>query len=348
MPRSWIRLALFSLLLLAGIVLLIFSSRPETPLPTPIPTLLADNSETRVEITPGTAPRLYNFSSRRLKLGSTTPGFGFAAEIRSADGQMVSRFSPLLQEIQLTLAAGAFYQLALAPSDSLMTGAVSLNLGSAVIAPQTLDGTAYRGADCRAANTTGVDAVVRSAPTAQHALLGLLPANGVLPVIGRTDDNWYTVSFAERLGWVTGAVVALEGDCGGLPVVRNPAIPDAPDDAQAFLLQVDRDASGSFSDAISTPGGDTRDLLWVQIANLDTRPPNNYREFVLTLDCQGTDSAAVRWGSAYQPTLVCGASIALPFLSGGAQLPIAIQFAPGSRQSYVAYTVSVQPAAAVG
>lgn len=351
MPRAWIRLTLFSvpLLLLAGAALLFLNPRASAPQPQPIPTLLADNSETRVEITPGAAPHLYNFSSRRLKLGSTTPGFTFAAELRSADGQTVARFSPLLEEVQLTLAAGAFYQLALTPTDARQTGAVALDLGSAVIAPETLDGTAFRAADCQATNGAATAAVVRSAPGAQYALLGLLPADGTLPALGQTDDRaWYTVSFAERLGWVAGSAVGLAGDCAALPVVRNPAIPDAPADAPAFLLQVDRDGSDTFSEAISTPGGDTRDVIWVQIINLDVRPPNNYREFTLTLTCAGTGSAGLRWGSAYAPTLGCGASVVLPFLNSSAQMPIAVQFTPESHQSYVEYALSVQPAAAVG
>lgn len=349
MPRSWIRLALFSILLLvaAGVGLLIVSSRPQTPVPTPIPAQLPDNSETRVEMTPGSASRLYNFSTRRLKLGSETPGFAFAAEIRSADGQTVAHFTNLLQEVQVTLADG-MYQLFLTAGDPRVTGAISLDLGSAVNAPDTLDGTAYRAANCRVTNAASSDAIIRSAPAEEYAVLGLLPPNGTLAAIGRTDNDWYTVSYAERIGWIAGGVAALEGDCGALPVVRNPTIPTAPTDAPAFLLQVDRDGNGTFSESISAPGGDTLDTVWVQIVNLDTRPPNNYREFVLMLDCRGTGAEAVRWGSAYGTSLACGTSIVLPFLSGRAQQPIAIQLPAGSHQSYVEYKLNVFPSEAAG
>ena len=350
-PRSWIRLALCALTLL--VILSACAVSPSTPTPTPIPTLLAENSETRVDLMPGSASRFYNFpaaSATRLKLNSRTPGFTFTAEIRDAVGKTVAAFGSQLQDVLVTLAPGnGFYQIAVSAADPLKVGTVSLALGSAVIAPATLDGTALRAVNCRVANAAGADAIVRSAPAVQYAILGLLAPNGSLPVIGRTDDNgWYTVDFAERRGWVRGDVIALDGDCVALPVVRNPTIPNAPADAETFLVQVDRDASGTFRQAISAPDGDTTDLVWVRVINLDTNPPNNYREFALTLDCQGTGVTAVRWGSAYNPALACGASIVLPFLDSSAQQPISVLFPPGNRQSYVEYTLSILPADAMG
>jgi hypothetical protein len=190
--------------------------------------------------------------------------------------------------------------------------------------------------------------LVRSAPAEQYAVLGMLPTGGALPVIGRTDNNWYSISFAERQGWVAGDVIALDGDCGALPVLRNPTIPNASADAPAVLLDVDRDASGMLDGDISAPGGDTNDLIWVRVINLDTRPPNNYREFALMLDCSGIGDGDVRWGDPANPTRRCGDSIILPFLSGQAQTPIAIVLPPGSRQSYVTYTLSVMRPDAAG
>lgn len=351
MGRSWIRLALGALTSL--LILSACAAPPSTPIPTSIPTLLADNSETRVDLMPGSPSHLYNFpaaSATRLKLDSRTPGFAFTAEIHDAVGKTVAAFGSQLQDVLVTLSpSNGFYEIAVSSADPLKVGTVSLALGNAVIAPATLDGTALRAVDCRVSNSAGADAIVRSAPTAQFAILGLLTPSGSLPVMGRTDDSaWYTVAFAERRGWLRGDVVSLAGDCASLPVVRNPTIPDAPVDAEAFLMQVDRDASGTFQQTISAPNGDTSDLIWVRVVNLDTNPPNNYREFALTLDCQGTGVSAVRWGSAYQPTQVCGASVVMPFLSGSAQQPISVQFPPGSRQSYVEYTLRIQPPAAVG
>ena len=354
-PRALIKITLVILPMLGlmAVAVLILSARTASlPQPMPIPTPLAANSETRVDLTPGSAARLYSItaaSATRLQLDSRTPGFAFAAEIRSAAGQTVARFNNGLQDVQLTLAPDVgLYQIAVSAADPRQAGTLSLALGSAVIAPETLDGTAFHAVNCRVTNAVGTNALIRSAPADQYALLGLLPANASLPAIGRTDNDWYTVDFAERQGWMRGDVVALSGDCGALPVVRNPTIPNAPADAQAFLIQVDRDGSGTFREAISAPDGDTQDVIWVRIINLDSQPPNNYRSFALTLDCTGVGVEAVRWGDAHAPTLACGATVVLPFLNGNAQTPIAVLFPSGSHQSYVEYTLSVQPMTAVG
>jgi hypothetical protein len=160
-------------------------------------------------------------------------------------------------------------------------------------------------------------------------------------VIGRTDNDWYSISFAERQGWVAGDVIALDGDCDALPVLRNPTIPDAAADMPAVLIDVDRDASGTLDGEISAPGGDTNDTIWVRVINLDTRPPNNYREFTLTLACDGTGTEYVRWGEPANPSLRCGDSVTLPFLSGQAQTAIFVTLPTGSRQSYVTYRLNV-------
>jgi hypothetical protein len=350
-PRSWIKLALLVLpfVLVMAVGVLIFSTRtPVSAQPTPIPTLLADNSETRVDVS-GT--RLYSFSSTRLKLNNHTPGFAFAAEIRNAAGQTVASFTNLLQDIQLTLAPNSgFYQITVSAVDPLKPGTLAFLLGSAITAPATLDGTMYRAANCRVTNPAEASALVRSAPAVQYTVLGMLPASGSLPVIGKTDNDWYTVSFAERQGWIAGDVISLDGDCAALPVLRNPTIPNASADAPAVLLDVDRDGSGTLEGDISAPDGDTNDLIWVRIINLDTRPPNNYREFALTLDCggMGTGNEALRWGDPVSPTRRCGESLVLPFLSGQAQTPIAVILPPGSRQSYVTYALSVTRPEAMG
>ncbi len=358
-PRSPIKLALLVIpaLGLAGValfLLLILTPRPAAVVqPQPLATWLPANSETRVDFKGSTAistTRLYNFAAptaTRLKLDATTPGFAFAAEIRDAAGQTVAAFTDKLQSVQVTLAGDpGQYQIALSAADAKADGTVALLLGGAIIAPAALDGTTLRANDCRVTNPGDVNTLIRSAPADRYAVIGLLPPGASLPVIGRTDNDWYTVDFNERQGWVAGAVIAPVGDCAGIPIVRNPAIPTAPGDPDALLLQVDRDASAAFHNAISTPEGDTRDLIWVRAINLYTEPPNNFREFALTLNCRGDGAENLRWGSAYQPDLRCGATLVLPFIVSSTQQPIVVQFAPGSPQSYADYDLSVQPTTA--
>ena len=356
--RSPIKLALLAIpaLVLVGVALLfllITAPRSAAVEPQPLATWLPANSETRVDFkgSAATSPtRLYNFTAptaTRLKLDATTPGFAFAAEIRDAAGQTVAAFTDKLQSVQVTLAGDpGQYQIALSAADAQADGTVALLLGSAIIAPAALDGTTLRASDCRVTNSGEVNALIRSAPADRYAVIGLLPPGASLPVIGHTDNDWYTVDFNERQGWVAGTVIAPVGDCAGISRVNNPAIPTAPVDPDALLVQVDRDGSATYHNAISTPGGDTGDLIWVRAINLYTEPPNNFREFALTLTCSGDGAENLRWGSAYQPDLRCGATLVLPFIVSNAQQPLIVQFAPGSPQSYAEYDLSVQPVTA--
>ncbi len=344
--RVWFRLALSALLAILGACAMPTPSA--TPQPTAIPPQLAANSETRLDLAPGSAARLYSFSDERIRIDSRTPGFAFSAEIRDAAGKTVATFARSLRDVQLTLEPqNGLYQVALAAANPQQAGTLSLALGSAVLAPALLDGTAYRAPDCRVTNSASLNAIIRSAPAESYAVLALFPQGAVLPVIGRTDNDWLSVALGERQGWVSAGVTTLEGDCAALPVLRNPTIPSAPADAQAHLLQADRDGSGTFRESISTPDGDTSDLVWVRVINLDTAPPHNYREFSLTLACSG-QSDALRWGSPNSPSLRCGESLVLPFLNTSNQYALVVTFAAQSPQSYTEYTLTLAPAGALG
>ncbi len=348
-----IKMALFTLppLVLLAVAGLILSLRAAPAAPAAaLPTWLPANSQTNVQLTPGSAPLLYSFNltgATRVKLDTSSPNFGFAAEIHDSAGQMVAAFHERLQTVQFTLASG-LYQLVVSGVDPKQMGTVSLALGDAVIAPQALDGAAQHVLDCQITNTSPADVLVRSAPAAQYAVLGTLTQKGALAALGRTDNGWFSIAFGERQGWIRSDVVTPSGNCGSLPVVHNPAIPVAPVDVPAYLLQVDRDGSGVFTQAISTPDGDHDDLIWVRVINLYTEPPNNYRQFVLTLDCRGERTDYLRWGSPYAPTHRCGESITLPFLTGDEQQPISVLFAPGSPQNYVDYQLRVELPKSVG
>jgi len=184
------------------------------------------------------------------------------------------------------------------------------------------------------------DVIVRSYPGAQFAELGFL--NSDLTALGATDDGWVTVGYGERRGWLRSENLRFAGVCDSLPTVRNPMIPTAASDAEVFAVQIDRDNEGSFRNSISTPDGDVNDLLWVTIINLYNQPPNNMREFTLTLECNGTNTDSVRWGWAYRaPTMHCGEAITIPFMIGNSQQPFTITFAPNSPQSYIDYTLHI-------
>lgn len=198
---------------------------------------------------------------------------------------------------------------------------------------------------CSIASAVPGDVYVRSYPGAQFAELGIL--NGDMTALGVTDDGWVTVGYGERRGWLRAENLRFNGACESLPDVRNPLIPTAPLDDQAFAVQIDRDGEGTFSNTISTPEGDSSDVLWVVIINLYSAPPNNLREFTLTMQCDGAQADSLRWGWAYRaPTLRCGDSLTIPFTINASQQPFHITVAPDSPQSYIPYRLAITGGAA--
>ncbi|MCK6578686.1 MAG: hypothetical protein L6Q98_11330 [Anaerolineae bacterium] len=214
-------------------------------------------------------------------------------------------------------------------------------------AQPTLIDTPIQALKCRVTNPADTDLLVRSAPDEGFAPLGMLSARAGVQALGRTTTQpvWFAVGFAERRGWIAESAGLLAGDCQALPAIRNPLVPDAPADPPAHVIAIDRDGAGTFRESISTPGGDPEDLVWVRVINLYTAPPNNFREFTLSLECAGTGGEALRWGIVGSPLLRCGDSMTFPFIYGASDRPLTIQFPPGSPQAFVTFALRVALAA---
>ena len=312
--------------------------------------------DTRISLRPGDSQRLYRFHAQRddvtlLKLDSETEGFAFAAEVRNTAGSTIALLNGALGSVEIELAPSeGEYEVAVASADPERTGTMRLSLDGGAVTPTEVSAayTPLVAPRCSALNRTDADLLVRSAPTDAFAILGTLSPSATLPALGRTDSGWISVNYAERQGWLRADMTILQGECVALPRVLDPTIPSAPADVQVYGLEVDRDGDGMFRDMISTPEGDTSDLIWISVVNLHTQAPHNYREFTLSLNCEGAGLEAVRWGSAYNPTLSCGQSVVVPFIHGASQQPFAVMLPEGSRQSYVQYTLFVTPGGSVG
>ncbi|MFN8527904.1 MAG: SH3 domain-containing protein [Anaerolineae bacterium] len=228
------------------------------------------------------------------------------------------------------------------------TAAMATTLPAPTQAPLPAFVDANPAPSCSLINTTENVAFVRSAPREDYSLTGLLPVGGQIQAVGYTSNGWYVVNFGERLAWISSSVVSPQTadllTCNALPLFRNPLIPDAPADAPAEWLSADRDGEAVLHGSISTPGGDTSDWIWVNVINLYSEPPNNYREMVIVLECTGEDVSGVRWGSINAQSLGCGEAINLPFLYTAAQQALVITFAANAPQSYVEYVLQVMQA----
>jgi hypothetical protein len=146
------------------------------------------------------------------------------------------------------------------------------------------------------------------------------------------------VSAGGQQGWVSGTVVTTSGLCNLLPLVAPATpLPIAPFDTDAFAMVADRDGSSQFSDVISYPDGDSGDLIQVSVANLFTQPPDNYREFTVSLNCFGPGAESVRWGAPENPVHACGSAVTLPFLYDASQQRFSVVL---SQPGYVQYTLA--------
>jgi uncharacterized protein YraI len=203
-------------------------------------------------------------------------------------------------------------------------------------APIPVVPTAVPAATCSVSAATNVN--IRSGPGTNFAVIGALRAGASLPVSGRSDNGWYVVTSGEQQGWVSGAVVTASGLCHLMPLVAPATpLPSAPYDAATFALVTDRDGSNQFSEVISYPDGDGADLIQVSVTNLYFQPPDNYREFTLTLHCTGPGAEHVRWGAPENPVHVCGSAIRLPFLYDYSQQVLTVVL---GQPGYVQYTLA--------
>ena len=148
---------------------------------------------------------------------------------------------------------------------------------------------------------------------------------------------------------VTGSPTATPttGNTGGetqpTPTTAPPpteASQTAPPDSD-FNFTLNRDAGGQFSDAVSNPDGDTTDRIRITVDGLSNQPPNNYREFTVTLVCNGTNTGNLRWGTGgpSSPTnLTCGGSVTIIHTNDSNQTYINVNMS-GSSAGYVTYTL---------
>ncbi len=344
------------LLLMFGLLMMLLL-RPvfDTPPAEVMLTWLADNSSTEVRLLPGSTSPMYAFNaspaqSTLLALEAGSPGFTFAAQVTDEHGDLVAEFDSRLQVAALSLAPhNGSYQIKLSSQHGSI-GSVNVALGAAVSAQSNPPAAILSKAapPCQITPSTQSSTLVRSAPHGDYEILTMLAPGSYLPVLGRTDDGWFAVNLNERLSWMSQDVAALVGTCDSLPRLLNPIIPSAPLDPEVYMVEVDRDGMGMLRDALSTPNGDSSDLIWVRAINLYNFAPNNYREFSITVNCTGVGAEYLRWGSPYQPTLRCGETFGLPFLYEISQQPIAIVFEANAPQSYVEFMINIVSSTASG
>lgn len=122
------------------------------------------------------------------------------------------------------------------------------------------------------------------------------------------------------------------------------AMPIAPEDEDQQVFYVDSNQGGAIQQTVSYPIGDAHDTLAVFAHNLQETSPDNYREYMLTMQCNGTQSDALRWGMQ-SATLGCGAQIIVNLSFAESVRYITVDVPAHEGQSFIDYTLYAQPIA---
>ncbi|MDL1900276.1 hypothetical protein FBR02_05850 [Anaerolineae bacterium CFX9] len=73
---------------------------------------------------------------------------------------------------------------------------------------------------CAVASSQGATINIRSGPSTSTPVVAQLPNQQVALVIGRLPDNsWYQVNFNGVIGWISGSVVVIGGQCAAVPFI---------------------------------------------------------------------------------------------------------------------------------
>lgn len=200
------------------------------------------------ELPPGAFPQLFRFNGRDTELTTLlvqggAVRFPFVVEVRAAaSGQLVGVINgEPLAAARLTVPPGAIaYDVIVSPADPDIGGTVYLTLND------EQDITLQAGGDdlsaefsCIASNPTTVGVNLRRGPGNTFGIIGTLAVGATGEVVGRNlDATWFNVVVEDRLGWVAGDIVTIEGFCGNVPFIDVPPPPTAPPPAQAAPPQI--------------------------------------------------------------------------------------------------------------
>jgi hypothetical protein len=333
----------------------------QSPPQTTISTWLAPNSPAQVTFPLSASAQSYSFNANPaaatvLTLHNATPDLNYTAEIRDGSGSLVATLGGnAVQNAVLTISpANGLYVVTVKADGKTPPGSLSMlvsdetsvryNSASAPIfktVSNTIDPSAplfnpVSGACNISAAGSAVN--IRSGPGLGFGVIGSLAAGTAIPPEARGDNGWFQIKTDAGAGWISGSVIVTSGTCDALAVVKTAALmptafPTAmPAMMNTFQLDVDHDGWGNFSQQLSAV--DRSDLVWLNITHLTNTPLDNYREFAVTLICSGPEIAAVRWGSPEKPALACGQTIAMPFMTGYQQQPLAVTFNGGGQVAY--------------
>lgn len=219
---------------------------------------------------------------------------------------------------------------------------------------------------------------LRSGPGTNYDATGYLSVGQTAVATAKTQGGdgytWYQVNGA----WARSDVIRYAGNCNGISTVSvpgsgsssnatpttamsgsttatatmDPSVPTATLAATAtpttsqqiagpdsdYVIHIDRDAGGSFSQKISSPDGDTNDFVIINVDGLAPNPPNSYREFQVLLACSGTGTEYVNWGTNRTGSKKCGETLTQVVTNDSDTIFLNARIDGGQGPAYVEYT----------
>lgn len=333
---------------------------------TTLGTWLEPNNPTLVSFPLIAASQTYSFSadpgfSTQVTLSTITPDLPYTAELREVGGKLVaSLLGSSLRNALLTIAPGqGSYEISIKSEKQDMIGMLSVQIirstsntiaatdfkSDSAAAPMT---TVYQPIvynpslpinSCSVRSSVANNVNIRSGPGTSYTVIGTLAKNTTIPVSGQTSTGWFQVNNDVGGGWVSASVTTFEGQCAGLPQVMPPDNQLVSPKAGVFNLEVDRDGWGNISNHLNYSDLNRHHLILLAVTNMMSNAPDNYREFTLTLLCNGTNTESIRWGAPENPTLACGSSTVLPMTTAYNQQWIAVTLPESTGLSDVYYTM---------
>jgi|GEM_PF-4123424 len=219
------------------------SSQPAVP-----PTPLNLDAPTPITLQPNTNV-VYSFTASPnnplvISLGNANPVLGITYILKDAQGNILASGTTGLLRSSFEIPVGSeMYTFEVAnsiPDAGPIEGVLSLNTAST----PTPDGSSSDAPNAAATlrplpstgpcilSTQGQNVNLRSGNGTAFSTVGAINANTDYPVLGvntysptNTDPTWYQISVNGTIGWVSGGVTRLGGDCSSLSLIATPNPP---------------------------------------------------------------------------------------------------------------------------
>lgn len=167
-----------------------------------------------------------------VSIQTQQPGVSFSALLQTAEGTVLASIPVGLNGITLVIPAGALdHILTIDAADSSTGAAVEIEiLTGGTPQPATTEEAQVTDPNVCTVTATGVN--VRSGPGTGYDVIGSLIDGNQFIATGQ-NSGWYNGTYNGQSAWVAASVVQASGNCGNLPTVAAPPLPQAPAATQA-------------------------------------------------------------------------------------------------------------------